>query len=207
MSEESKRRTWHYILKPYQFEIECPKCKGHNIEWSEYEKHIWCYDCNEDLIPEHHGVLDGPIPVHCAYLLGLNFDRFNMITNKIEIFNVENGKFEEKLDDTIKLNKQQVEKDIIEIHKEAKQSCDKHWEKVVKKSMYSFILLSLLSAGIFILYLLVMPKNSIFNIMEHTLTRLIYIVLFMVIELIILRISIKRASNKVLTNDDYNEIL
>lgn len=47
--DELKKRTWHYIQKPYEYEMTCDKCNGHNIEWSEYEGKIWCYDCKAQL--------------------------------------------------------------------------------------------------------------------------------------------------------------
>ena len=42
------KRKWHYILPPSVYDCKCGKCGGSNLEWSEYEHHIWCYDCEED---------------------------------------------------------------------------------------------------------------------------------------------------------------
>jgi hypothetical protein len=85
------KRKWCYILPPYIFEMKCPKCKGINITWSEYEHHIWCYDCEQDLNPkdtEYAGIFSGPVPVNVSYILGLHFDRINFETNKVELFNL-----------------------------------------------------------------------------------------------------------------------
>lgn len=40
-----------------------------NIEWSEYEHKIWCYDCLKDL-PGTPGIFDGPIPLGTMEILG-----------------------------------------------------------------------------------------------------------------------------------------
>jgi hypothetical protein len=85
------KRKYCNILPPYIFEMKCPKCKGINIDWSEYENHIWCYDCKQDSDPgdtEYAGIFSGPVPVHVSYILGLHFDRINLETNKIELFNL-----------------------------------------------------------------------------------------------------------------------
>lgn len=90
--EIMEKRTWHYILPPMAYEITCSKCRGSNLEWSEFRHHIWCYDCEIDFDPkdsEHAGVFSGPIPIQAAYLLGLTFDRFNLETHQVELFNLE----------------------------------------------------------------------------------------------------------------------
>lgn len=86
------KRTWHYLMKPQEFEIVCPICKGSNLNWSEYAKHIWCYDCKKD-IKDFENHYDGPIPMGVASMLGLNFDIYNMKTKKIERYNIEQGKW------------------------------------------------------------------------------------------------------------------
>jgi hypothetical protein len=60
-------------------------CGGSNIEWSEFESHIWCYDCNKDvLIPSAYaGVFGGPIPWEISKLLGLCFSRINLESKRI----------------------------------------------------------------------------------------------------------------------------
>lgn len=73
-------RTHCYCQKPITYEIICPICKSHNITWSEYEKHIWCYDCEKDVLITlySYGVFSGPIPVDIATSLGMSFDRVSM---------------------------------------------------------------------------------------------------------------------------------
>jgi hypothetical protein len=77
-----RKRKWHYIQKPYEYEIECDKCGGRNIEWSEYVGKIWCYDCREDL-KGTEGVFGGPIPIGAAAVLGMSFDRWDMVNKCI----------------------------------------------------------------------------------------------------------------------------
>jgi hypothetical protein len=69
-----KKRKWIYVMKPYEYSIQCDKCGGNNIEWSEFEHMIWCYDCNVDT-DGNGGIFDGPIPWGAAKLLGLSFAR------------------------------------------------------------------------------------------------------------------------------------
>lgn len=75
------KRTWHYIQNPKEYCIECDKCHGTNIEWSEYEHRIWCYDCKIDTLGTE-GVFGGPIPVVTSAILGMSFDRWDMV-NKV----------------------------------------------------------------------------------------------------------------------------
>lgn len=84
------KRTWHYLLNPKEFGITCSKCGGTNIEWSEYERHIWCYDCEID-DDGQPGIFGGPIPINLSLAMGMHFDRYNMETNEIEIFDLEEG--------------------------------------------------------------------------------------------------------------------
>jgi hypothetical protein len=69
-----RKRTWIYVQKPAEYSIHCDKCGGDNIEWSEYEHKIWCYDCQIDTDGDG-GIFDGPIPLMCSQLLGINFAR------------------------------------------------------------------------------------------------------------------------------------
>jgi hypothetical protein len=78
MTENLKKRTSHYIQNPATYEITCDKCGGDSIEWSEYEDHIYCFDCKKD-VKGTKGVFDGPIPLECAKILGLRFDRWDMV--------------------------------------------------------------------------------------------------------------------------------
>lgn len=82
------KRKWCYVLPPYMFDIQCDKCGGTKIDWSEYEHKIWCYDCEIDT-DGTSGVFDGPIPIQTSRLLGITFDRINLETEQLERFNLE----------------------------------------------------------------------------------------------------------------------
>lgn len=79
------KRIWHYVQNPKEYEIECAKCGGHNIEWSEWDGHIWCYDCKKDIkiTKRTNGVFGGPIPIQAAALVGMCFDRWDMVNKQI----------------------------------------------------------------------------------------------------------------------------
>ena len=76
-----RKRKWIYIQKPQCYCIKCNLCGGTNIEWSEYEHMIWCFDCKKD-VPGTGGVFDGPIPLGASRLLGMNFDRIELKTGQ-----------------------------------------------------------------------------------------------------------------------------
>ena len=105
------KRTHCYVQNPKEYEIECPICGGHNIEWSEFEGHIWCYKCKKDIYIDlyHSGIFSGPIPMGTAtYIFGLCFDRFNIETKEIV-----------KFDDIEKFNSTWVKTDeLIKYEKE-----------------------------------------------------------------------------------------
>ena len=82
MTEEMKKREWCYAQHPYVYDIECDKCAGTNITWSEYEKMIWCFDCEIDTLGTS-GIFDGPIPVGLCEDLGIKFDRIRLSDNKL----------------------------------------------------------------------------------------------------------------------------
>ena len=86
MPEELKKRTWVYAQRPCKYEIALHGCGHTDPDWSEYEKHLWCPVCLVDFIPEHYGILDGPILVKTCGLLGIFFDRFNLETQQFEKF-------------------------------------------------------------------------------------------------------------------------
>ena len=81
--EELKKRTWHYIQNPKKYGIQCDKCNGTNIEWSEWEGLIWCYDCQIDS-KGFEGIFGSPIGVGMSKLLGIRFERWNMIEQRVE---------------------------------------------------------------------------------------------------------------------------
>ncbi len=77
-----KKRTWIYAQHPTVYEISCDKCQGTNIDWSEYEHRIWCYDCKIDTVG-NEGVFSGPIPMGLSELMGIWFDRIYLKTGKM----------------------------------------------------------------------------------------------------------------------------
>jgi hypothetical protein len=81
------KRTHCYVQTPTKYDIVCPICGKTNTAWSEFEKHIWCYDCKEDVyVPVNEsGIFSGPIPWGvCHRIFGLTFARFSLVTEKIE---------------------------------------------------------------------------------------------------------------------------
>lgn len=85
LSAPKIKRTHCYVLKPAEYEINCPLCGGTNINWSEFEKHIWCYDCSKDvfLLSKNTGIFNGPIPINAAEMMSLKFDRINLENGQV----------------------------------------------------------------------------------------------------------------------------
>jgi len=71
------KRKWIYVQPPYQYSIQCDQCEGHNIEWSEWGKLIWCYDCEIDTRGTP-GIFGVPIPVEISKMMGISFDRIQI---------------------------------------------------------------------------------------------------------------------------------
>lgn len=86
---EKPKRKWCYLMAPRGFDMSNCPCGNSMTEWSEFEKHLWCRNCDKDFIPEHAGVFDGPIPIKAAYLMGICFDRYNIETSKVEYLNID----------------------------------------------------------------------------------------------------------------------
>ncbi len=82
---ELEKRKWFYIAQPKDFCIPACSCGNEETQWSEYEKHLWCSKCEKDFIPENNGIFDGPILIEVAQNLGVNFNRFNIEKEKIEV--------------------------------------------------------------------------------------------------------------------------
>jgi len=80
-----RMRTWHYVQKPAEYDIQCDKCHGSNLWWSEYEGKIWCYDCLLD-VDGTEGVFGGPIPIELAGVLGMSFDRWDMVNKQVLVW-------------------------------------------------------------------------------------------------------------------------
>ena len=87
------KRTWCYLQPPKQYDMAPCACGNHDTQWSEYEHHLWCEKCQIDFIPEHAGIFEGPIPVGCAAMFGISFDRLNLETNTVERFDVTGTRF------------------------------------------------------------------------------------------------------------------
>lgn len=86
---ELVRRTFFYLAPPKDFEVAACKCGNIETEWSEHEHHLWCDKCQLDFTPEHFGVLGGPILINVAKMLGICFDRYNLETKQVEIFDAD----------------------------------------------------------------------------------------------------------------------
>lgn len=77
------KRTWCFLQPPIHFEIRCPKCNSVNTQWSEFEKHIWCGRCGED-IDDYESPMDGPLPVQVAALLGIDLRVIDLKDDKVK---------------------------------------------------------------------------------------------------------------------------
>lgn len=99
-SVEITKRRWHYIQKPAVFDIPPCACGNHDLQWSEYQRHVWCDQCKTDFIPKSNGIFEGPVPVNVANLMGISFDRVNLDTQKIEKYNLKTLKYD-RLDDEV----------------------------------------------------------------------------------------------------------
>jgi hypothetical protein len=81
---EKRRRSWVYVSSPRDMEFgPCSRCGGNNIEWSVYYPFVWCWDCFDDVRPEHYGVIDGPVGVEICKLIGISFDAFDLLTHSV----------------------------------------------------------------------------------------------------------------------------
>lgn len=81
MENELVKRTECYIMQPYCYEITCDKCGGKNITWSEWDRLIWCYDCEIDT-RGNGGIFDGPVPIGVCEILGISFDKLDIASGK-----------------------------------------------------------------------------------------------------------------------------
>lgn len=89
MVSDLPKRKWCYVMPPRSFGMAPCACGNHETQWSEFEKHLWCEKCQKDFVPEHPGVLGGPVPVHTATMLGMNFDTVHLETGAVERFPVD----------------------------------------------------------------------------------------------------------------------
>lgn len=80
-------------MPPPHFEIGCPKCgEVEKLTWSEFEGHLWCYKCEEDLPCSTHDIY----PIALAVALGMNFNRV-IIGKGIDRYNVKEDKYESEI--------------------------------------------------------------------------------------------------------------
>lgn len=86
------KRTWHYAHHPSMFDVHCELCgEKEDINWSEFQKHMWCYKCEKD-VEITNSLLNGPIQVGIAEILGVNFDIRIIATDKILKYDSVSGK-------------------------------------------------------------------------------------------------------------------
>ena len=93
MSADRTKRIWVYWNSPKAFEVAPCECGNIDTQWSVFEGHCWCDRCYKDFVPDHHGILDGPIPVGAASMSGVRFDRLILATQEIEYFDTELGEY------------------------------------------------------------------------------------------------------------------
>jgi len=95
MSKQSElyKRNWIYVQNPKVYGFHCDVCGESNIEWSEFEGHIFCKDCKIDT-KGTGSIFDGPIDVNAATMLGISFDRLDIQTNKLQKFNLKTKQYE-----------------------------------------------------------------------------------------------------------------
>lgn len=89
-----EKRTWCYRMSPSSYEMAPCDCGNGHTQWSEFVGHLWCDKCEKDFIPSHNGIFDGPIPINLASMMGVSFDRIDLITQKIQKFNVDLGEYD-----------------------------------------------------------------------------------------------------------------
>ena len=77
-----KKRTWVWIMEPITYEISCDICGG-IVEWSEWEKMVWCPKCKKDT-KGTYSIFDGPIPVELCKEFGISFDRYYLKSKKVK---------------------------------------------------------------------------------------------------------------------------
>jgi hypothetical protein len=98
------KRSWCYVQRPRIYEIAPCACGNADPDWSEFEGHLWCPACKIDFIPKHGGIFDGPVGVMAMDMLGIYFDRIDLIKEELTLLPDWEGKSHFVIDgDTIKL--------------------------------------------------------------------------------------------------------
>lgn len=84
MAIERRSRNWVYVSSPVELEYgPCPRCGKQDFVWSTYRNCIWCLNCCDDIIPEHYGVVDGPVIIECCKMMGISFDAFDLLAHTV----------------------------------------------------------------------------------------------------------------------------
>lgn len=74
-----EKRTWVYAGTPASYGIAGCPCGNNDCQYSEYVDHLWCEKCKKDFVPEHWGLFDGPIALEACEILGISFDRIDLV--------------------------------------------------------------------------------------------------------------------------------
>ncbi len=77
-----QKREWCYAGQPISYGIPGCKCGNENCVYSEYKDRLWCEKCQIDFEPEYWGVFDGPLIFEMCQLLGMNFDRIDLVNER-----------------------------------------------------------------------------------------------------------------------------
>lgn len=83
------KRTTCYVASPSEMGLSGHWCGHTNPQWSEFVGHLWCAACGLDFVPDCIGILDMPIPVETARLMGISLDSFDIATGALIPFDME----------------------------------------------------------------------------------------------------------------------
>ena len=78
------KRTKCLTRPPAIYGLSGCSCGNTDVQWSEWEHHLWCEKCQKDFIPKSKGILDGPVPVELCRILGMPLDFYDLETGEIE---------------------------------------------------------------------------------------------------------------------------
>lgn len=73
------KRIYAYVRKPAYFGAECPECNGLCLEWSEYARHVWCFDCSIDF-----KWTIGIVGMSASALMNVDYSLYSLETGEIE---------------------------------------------------------------------------------------------------------------------------